>query len=103
MKRIDIEKAAIELCSQGKLNGDIGYFGKLCFIEGAEWRINSVWHDSKEKPNKHNAILFFTQKGDLRMYANGYVGDWNFIVNEFVIIKWAYVNDLLPERKEETK
>ena len=73
------------------------------FRDGVQWRINSVWHNVKEIPNtgkfvliqlsgsERVLILFFLKKRDYL----------NFIKRENVI-GWAYVSDLLPERKEET-
>ena len=67
---------------------------KSVFIEGAQWRIDSVWHDWKdEQPEcgKHAVtdewIDFIAEdekdlKRIVKSYGNG---------------KWAYVDDLLPD------
>lgn len=66
------------------------------FVKGAEWRINSVWHKPDEQPNGMFAII---------MQLDTDVEEYSFGVKELYegTIRWAYVSDLLPERKEETK
>ena len=66
------------------------------FKAGAEWRVNSVWHDVKEKPNGMFVILidFGTRLG-AEEYSFG-------MTSEHLegAIRWAYVADLLPDKKE---
>ena len=75
-------------------------FGRNCFIEGAQWRINSVWHDdiSECKDTKRWIVV---------EYNNGYVDVLPDIRDldgvKDLVVRVAYVDDLLPERKEETK
>lgn len=65
------------------------------FAEGANWSINSVWHNMNEKPNGMFVILAdFGQEE----YSFGLTLDGIESAK-----RWAYVSDLLPERKEETK
>ena len=67
------------------------------FIDGAEWRINSVWHDvEKELPeyNRHvvNEDWFdFTAKDEK---------DLKRIMNQYPFKRWAYVDDLKPNMEE---
>lgn len=67
------------------------------FIDGAEWRINSVWHDvDKELPeyNRHvvNEDWFdFTAKDEK---------DLKRIMNQYPFKRWAYVDDLKPNMEE---
>ena len=67
------------------------------FIDGAEWRINSVWHDvDKELPeyNRHvvNEDWFdFTSKDEK---------DLKRIMNQYPFKRWAYVDDLKPNMEE---
>lgn len=79
MKREEIEKAANEKFG----DNSFAYKG---FIEGAEWRINSVWHTNKVKPTSANLIIRKSRKGE---YDLGYVLAYDTVV-------WAYVKDLLP-------
>lgn len=64
------------------------------FAAGAEWRISSVWHDASEKPeNGRKALIWHTCIG----------GESDFIITSYganvrsdIIIRWAYLDDLLP-------
>lgn len=101
MNRETIEKAALELCTTEGQEEWLKDYGKNCFMDGARWRINSVWHDASEKPNKNQLILFEHRQE----YGKGYsvtFGD-NYEIIKSVLIRWAYIDDLLPDRKEETK
>ena len=62
------------------------------FIAGAQWRINSVWHNMNEKPNGMFVILadFGQEEYSLGINLEGMES----------AKRWAYVSDLLPERKE---
>ena len=105
MTRETIEKAAMLSCaSKDEVLTD---FGSSCFIEGAQWRINSVWHDASEKPKfkgkveKEMFMLFCNSKKYGLMLISQ--DEWDDFVERGMFHKWAYVDDLLPERKEETK
>lgn len=65
------------------------------FREAALWRINSVWHDASEKPDKNQLVLFECRK----TYGNGYSVNFgeNYILMKNVVLGWAYVKDLIPE------
>lgn len=70
------------------------------FIAGAQWRINSVWHDArKEVPEIFKSIL--VERDDFTFSVNMVGGNMTSCPLHWV--RWAYVSDLLPERKEETK
>ena len=71
------------------------------FKEGAQWRINSVWHDASEKPDKNQLVVFECRKTYGRGYSVNFGENYDLMKN--VLLSWAYVIDLLPERKEETK
>ena len=77
------------------------------FFHGAQWRINSVWHDASEKPKfkgkveKEMFMLFCNSKKYGLMLISQ--DEWDDFVERGMFHKWAYVDDLLPERKEETK
>lgn len=102
MKKEDIEKAASEY--SGSILGfkDYPYVMKThkAFADGAQWRINSVWHDAKtETPRNNEPIIGITGK------ICCYMGLCGETAKEICpeMKKWAYISDLLPERKEETK
>ena len=79
------------------------------FIAGADWRINSVWHEASEEPEKGDEPIFVEYKdwgsdGSDYMICNN-KSDYNFMLKRNVpyctVIRWAYVSDLLPDRKED--
>ena len=103
MKKEDIEQAAVESAER---IANIAYAGgghigqddlETAFENGAEWRINSVWHDvDKELPecNRHvvNEDWFdFIAKDEK---------DLKRILKQYPFKKWAYVEDLLPNMEE---
>lgn len=99
MTREQIERAAMLSCaSKDEVLTD---FGSSCFIEGAQWRINSVWHDASEKPDKNQLVVFECRKTYGRGYSVNFGENYDLLKN--VVLRWAYVIDLLPERKEKTK
>lgn len=74
------------------------------FITGAQWRINSVWHDlPNDLPQKENTwiLLELIFEGRLVYLPVEWVNDGEGAPKQ--AIRWAYIDDLLPERKEETK
>lgn len=72
---------------------------KRGFMAGANWRINLAWHDVEEKPNGMFVIIIDfgdeigAEEFGLGMTADDLIG----------AKRWAYISDLLPERKEETE
>jgi len=76
------------------------FYAKKYAPDGARRRINSVWHDASEMPNGHEKCLVelrFPGKKNPRYFL--WTRGWE---NSFVT-RWAYLSDLLPERKEETE
>lgn len=100
MTRDEIERAA-------NAKYEDNTFAYKGFIAGAGWRINSVWHDASEKPKfkgkveKEMLMLFCNSKKYGLMLISQ--DEWDDFVERGMFSKWAYVDDLLPERKEETK
>ena len=70
------------------------------FIIGAQWRINSVWHDAtKYKPRIGSkiAVLFSDEDFAICIFESE-------MKNAFPYLRikcWAYLDDLLPDRKED--
>jgi hypothetical protein len=63
------------------------------FIEGAKWRINTVWHNSTEKPVPGKLLLVNTIYGEYDLcYYEVYV--WN------TVMTWVYMKDLIPNTEE---
>lgn len=63
--------------------------------------LSQVWHEAKEEPKKGECILGEYQGGIYQTYLCGYVDcEWSSYVKVFSLIRWAYVNDLLPKGGE---
>lgn len=73
------------------------------FIEGAQWRINSVWHDRAEKADTSKELILMYSNGSVRVTLLNPNLTFDGFLSVDMFIKWAYVSDILPERKEETK
>lgn len=107
MKREQIEQAALQRCA---LKDEvITDYGTSCFIEGAQWRINSVWHVTFEMPERGRDFLYESARGwfginnTAKMAREVHPENWNRFVEGFDVSRWVYIDDLLPEIKEETK
>ena len=101
MTREQIEKEAMEYAERIPQSDERREYSREDFIAGSQWRINSVWHNASEKPNKNQLVLFECRK----TYGKGYSVNFgeNYELMKNVIVRWAYIIDLLPERKEETE
>lgn len=123
MTKERIEKAAGEYSGSvlGFKDNPVVMANHKAFMDGAQWRINSVWHDEKVIPNRNldkkifgcgeDVILkpkyrqFFEicevlwDEDEQKIYLSG--ERETFLMDDVEI--WAYVSDLLPERKEETE
>ena len=119
MTREQIEKAGRDYALDQL--GIVGLPGRAeamkAFISGAQWRINSVWHDMKkevpqvygEYENEVAPSIPCLVRGYLSRYWNVSYEVWDdeesddYECDKDKIEEWAYLDDLLPERKEETK
>ena len=105
MTQQQIEQAAIERCTTATMEEWKKDFGIACFNDGANWRIDSVWHNKDEKPEIGELILLkhrIDRKG--RMYHTAVLeedDDWYATSAKGGFIGWAYVADLTPDGKEE--
>lgn len=98
MNRETIKKAADEFAEREyEINNDDRDYLHKGFYHGAQWRINSVWHEMSEKPNGMFAILVDLSDDDGEAYSL----EMNLSGVESSGKRWAYVSDLLPDRKEE--
>ena len=125
MTREQIEKAWEEhtLCNPSMMD-ELSLNERQAFVKGAQWRINSVWHDmGTEVPQIYGDYVdsIYPQipclVGGHLSTGYGYgVRYWNvteqcwddeecddYECDKDKIEEWAYLDDLLPERKEETE
>ena len=71
------------------------------FKDGANWRINSVWHKPEEVPAPY-ANLLVKCLGGYKMWAlwPNYIRDWESLAEKNGVIRWAYIDDLIPTEDE---
>lgn len=71
------------------------------FIIGANWRINSVWHNAIEAPKKKGYILVQINR-EYPIYVVWSINstDWDKTAERANAVKWAYIEDLLPSKEE---
>lgn len=112
MTREQIEKVARDYALDQL--GIVGLPGRVeamkAFISGAQWRINSVWHKNFTViPESGRLALLELKDPDSHKVVykiDSYSGyEWKGITHyeNAGLIRFAYIDELLPERKEETK
>lgn len=107
MKQEDIEKAAVDSCvfENSIFNPALTPYYQQGFKDGADWRINSVWHDAKDVPQPFRAfVILHDTENDFMMLTQHSItcdSDYNVIYQENDnMIAWAYIEDLLPNTEE---
>ena len=79
---------------------------KKAFIEGAKWADNniclsSLWNDINIVPSDNKGILYLTKNGKIGVIKAIKSNDWDWYVSDkYSIVKWAYVDDLLPNSEQ---
>lgn len=102
MKREDIEKAARDYATD-KINVKSIIERsriKIEFKTGAAWRINSVWHDASENPKLNKFFVFENKCNEWETDCLYQHQKWNLYVAVNDLIRWAYIEDLLPNTEE---
>ena len=95
-----IEEAARYYCNNIYPASQDAPFIAERFRLGAKWAVNELlkdlWHPSSEEPEKNHFVLFKTAGNS---FETEYIGknDWATIVRCFKVVKWFYVDDLLPK------
>lgn len=114
MNKETIEKAAKENASThfGLINKE-WWARKNGFEDGARWRINSVWHELDELPEPDvTVIVEYIIDGHAEYVFTHLSENPNVVTDEYgfcfyvdggKITQWAYIDDLLPDRKEGQK
>lgn len=102
MIREDIKKAAVNevlpCLIDYELRTCLDDVKRKSFIHGANWRIDSVWHDSSEEPNKcDDILLLFHDNSSIVLLARIYRPKWEDYIKGVRLVKWAYIKDLIPE------
>lgn len=94
MKREDIEKAANQRSFIETPDARERFLFRSGFKAGAEWRINSVWHDANEKP-KIGELIIVEVYGKIWDY-----GKYDVCDTIHPKARWAYIKDLIPNTEE---
>ena len=94
MKRKDIEKAAIDY--SGRDDGVTLKMEIYAFMEGAEWRINSVWHKDLKIGEPKKPILVRFKNGLFMVFED--IRELKGIESE--VEMFAYIEDLIPNSEE---
>lgn len=100
MKRKDIEKAAKRTIDEYNLNPEYGSYFEHGFIDGAEWRINSVWNDANKIPDKAELTLVEFPDGRIDIVYFHTIKSWRSMVKRNGTIRWAYIKDLIPNTED---
>lgn len=103
MDKEDIEKAAAEYANEACRPLWRTGNEQVCmadFIEGAKWRINTVWHYDKSMPNINEPFLLIDHKWALVLRI-GCERDWAIMIKDKIFVKWAYIKDLIPYKEGE--
>lgn len=95
------ERSYCQFCSGYNSAFDCGECGaddfNEGFLDGARWRIENAWHDTTQLP--HDGLLL-CQDGYSVFIGGPDNQDFARTVETFHITRWAYIADLLPDRKE---
>lgn len=100
LKLMPYLKKVYEFVAKDETSKEAEYF---CdgFVEGADWRINSVWHDANEIPKKNDSyIVVYNRFGIKTDFWSHYRG-WEKYRRADKVKKWAYIEDLLPTKEDE--
>ena len=101
MKKEDIEKAAGEY--SGSILGfkDNPYVMRThkAFADGAQWAINSVWHTDISEGQTCRIVLVHFNNGCSSLFDD--IRDLTGIEDR--VKAFAYLDELFPERKEESE
>lgn len=103
MNKEQIEQAAKEDSLWFAIKGDEDKESlyKAAFINGAEWRINSVWHRTNERPENGRLILCIRGGGAFALISGPNNSQFCKHSYECGFEYWAYVDDLLPNTKQQ--
>ena len=102
MKIEDIEKKSLEYAKTATPSCVFGDFDKYAiadaFEHGANWRINSVWHEVSEEPERNR--IYLAQLGDCAFDTFYDSENWVKFSRGDKTQSWAYAENLLPKKKE---
>ena len=101
-----IKQADIYTDNEGfSVTNDIELVRKA-FIEGAKWadnniHLSSLWNDTNIVPSGNKSVLYLTKNGKIGVIKGIKSNNWDWYVSDkYSIVKWAYVDELLPNSKQ---
>ena len=115
MTREQIEKAAVEHAESIPQSDERKKYSREDFIAGAQWRINSVWHEPSaygEELKRNVEVIAKTKRGyrfgqfDVVGCLHEYIAFVSSSSLEYAlsdVLEYAYLKDLLPDRKEDER
>ena len=71
-----------------------------CFIERKDniVDLSEVWHDINIVPSNNKGIIYLTKNNKLGVLNSIKSTNWDwYVADKYSIIKWAYLDDLLPK------
>lgn len=102
MTNDDIKRAAYKYAGDVNRNRKSGIepYSVVDFMEGAKWRVNGVWHDERKTPNKSDLILVEFPDGRFDIVYFHSIKSWRSMVKRNGTIRWAYLEDLKPDKEK---
>ena len=118
-----INNAAVQYATHFIDTGETDFYGHFVkelglddaehrgFIHGAKWADNNpkpglidlskVWHDAKEEPEKGKLMIGIDDDGvSIYRWVDQDDGNWMYFAELNGLIRWAYIEDLLPKGGE---
>lgn len=101
MKQEEIDKVAVDSCvfERGIFNPQLTPYYEQGFKDGANWRINSVWHTMDVVPEREVLLALHGYGRTITIKWNGDM-KWKGMDKFFRAEKWAYMDDLLPNKED---
>lgn len=98
MTQEEIEKAAVDSCvfENSIFNPGLTPYYEQGFKDGANWRINSVWHDDLKKGQTNRCILVRFRNGLFMLFED--IRELKGI--EVEVKMFAYINDLVLDTED---
>ncbi len=104
----DIEKAAEDYANENiRYPGEISYESDIeemmkCFADafkaGSNYRINHAWHKAEERPERKRNYIAQCKGGRFIVIPDSM--NWDNFYRREEIIRWAYIEDLLPNTED---
>lgn len=73
-----------------------------CEMQNREYTdLSQVWHEAKEEPEKGKLMIGIDEDGvSIYKWIYQYDCDWLYFAESNGLIRWAYIDDLLPKGGE---